>query len=563
MPNCALVSLSGSSMPRLWSSSVPSSFVNVTAHLIVLLEVPVVVSHPRLAAAFSVKSVKSPGIKDRRYSETAEVVTHGVPKKLNSNNGKESHMLQRYLTNMGIKYITNKSAEDPEVTGLVEAFMHHLKKIFHTAGVEREDPYLRLNNYLMQFRATPHATMRKCLAELLFRRKFVTKLPDMRIKTTKARKDIMEAKEDDRRAKYKMKKYKDTGRPVREHGIVVRDLVISKRKITKHNSAYDPKPYKVVATYSTQIKDLREDGKYKTGDSQKQKQVQVQDRRSYGEVERPCRYLDETDIGAGIQEGEGRGRVMYAKGWGTGWDMYAKGEGAGRHEQGHDSDGTNSESEGAGRDVYAKGKGGGVQEQGHDSDSANSEGEGAGRVVYAKGEGAGRDVFAKGEGGRRRAASETSSSTSSSRSNTSVKATMERRRRQSGRQDDVLEQHRHWSVSGVAGAGAQRAGAREAAPRYNVTWRQGQEGDGGHDDDEDANAAANDEGKGEEGADDDQDGEAAAESRPDIQARLRRAPGVIVANTWAKRPQRTRAPTDIYQAGTEKRVKKPGRGRGK
>ena len=70
MANSALVSLFGSSMSCLWSSSVPSSFVNVTAHLIVLLEVPVVVSHPRLAAVFSVSvsvsvSVKFLGIKDR------------------------------------------------------------------------------------------------------------------------------------------------------------------------------------------------------------------------------------------------------------------------------------------------------------------------------------------------------------------------------------------------------------------------------------------------------------------------------------------------------------------
>ena len=113
----------------------------------------------------------------------------------------------------------------------------------------------------------------------------------------------------------------------------------------------------------------------------------------------------------------------------------------------------------------------------------------------------------------------------------------------------------------MPGTGAQRAGAREAAPRYNDTWMQVQEGDGERDDD--ANAAANDEGNGEDGADDDQDGEAAAESRPDIQARLRKAPGVIVADTWANRPQRTRAPTDIYQAGTKKEVKKPGRGRGR
>ena len=37
--------------------------------------------------------------------------------------------------------------------------MKHLKKIFHTACVEREDPFMKLNDYLMQFRATPHTTM--------------------------------------------------------------------------------------------------------------------------------------------------------------------------------------------------------------------------------------------------------------------------------------------------------------------------------------------------------------------------------------------------------------------
>ena len=128
-------------------------------------------------------------------------------------------------------------------------------------------------------------------------RKFVTKLPDIRTNPAKAKKDAMEAKEDDKRAKDKMKKYKDASRHVREHGIEVGELVIAKRKVTNHNSAYDPKPYKVVATYSTQIKDMQEDGKYKIRDSQKWKRVQVQDRRSYGKVERPSRYLDETDIG--------------------------------------------------------------------------------------------------------------------------------------------------------------------------------------------------------------------------------------------------------------------------
>ena len=158
---------------------------------------------------------------------------------------------------MGIEHITNKSAEDPEATGLVEAFMRHLKKIFYMARVEQEDPYLKINDYLMQFRATPHATMKKCPAELLFNRKFVTKLPDLRTNPAKGRRDIVETREADGQAKAKMKEYKDDSREVKEHKIKVGDLVIAKRKVTKHDSVYDPDPYKVIATYSTQIKGER------------------------------------------------------------------------------------------------------------------------------------------------------------------------------------------------------------------------------------------------------------------------------------------------------------------
>ena len=144
---------------------------------------------------------------------------------------------------------------------------------------------------------------------------------------------------------------------------------------------------------------------------------------------------------------------------------------------------------------------------------------GRGRGAAGCGRGQGRQGVHEVEGGRRSASSETSSSTSSSRSGTRVKGTLERRRMQV------------------------------------------QEGDGERDDD--ATTAANDEGNGEDGADDDQDGDTAAESRPGIQARLRKAPGVIMADTGDHRPQRTRATTNIYQAGTKTEVKKQGRGRGR
>ena len=78
---------------------------------------------------------------------------------------------------------------------LGEDFMRHLKMALHAAGMEREEPYLRLNNYLMQFRGTSHGTMRKSPEERLLGRKFGTKLPNLRTNPAKARKDIVEAKE--------------------------------------------------------------------------------------------------------------------------------------------------------------------------------------------------------------------------------------------------------------------------------------------------------------------------------------------------------------------------------
>ena len=90
---------------------------------------------------------------------------------------------------------------------------------------------------------------------------------------------------------------------------------------------------------------------------------------------------------------------------------------------------------------------------------------------------------------------------------------------------------------------------------------QAQEGGRERDDDGDTDTDTDADADDEDGADADQDGAAAAEegqeqegARPDIQARLRRALGVI--ETWANRAQRTR---EIFQAGTKKAVKKPGR----
>ena len=68
-----------------------------------------------------------------------------------------------------------------------EDFRRHLKKTIHKAGVEREEPYLRCNNDLMQFRATAQGTRRNG-----------TKAPNLMNNPAKAKKDKEGAKEDDK-----------------------------------------------------------------------------------------------------------------------------------------------------------------------------------------------------------------------------------------------------------------------------------------------------------------------------------------------------------------------------
>ena len=62
--------------------------------------------------------------------------------------------------------------------------MKHLKNIFHTSDITHEDPYLKLNDYFLLHRATPHPTTKKYPAELLFNRKFYTTLPSQTSATT-------------------------------------------------------------------------------------------------------------------------------------------------------------------------------------------------------------------------------------------------------------------------------------------------------------------------------------------------------------------------------------------
>lgn len=63
--------------------------------------------------------------------------------------------------------------------GLAENFMKSMKKLWHTAIVEKKNPRQELYKFLRNYRATPHASTGRAPAELLYNRKVKTRLPQM------------------------------------------------------------------------------------------------------------------------------------------------------------------------------------------------------------------------------------------------------------------------------------------------------------------------------------------------------------------------------------------------
>ena len=252
--------------------------------------------------------VRGTSAEDNIHAFSDIFTRHGYPEHLHSDNGppfngNDSHLLQQYFKSVDVKHVTNRSALDPEATGLAESFMKHIKKVFHTARIEDSDPYQVINEHLMQFRATPHPTTGKSPAELLFGRKYRTKLPDMRQNPAETRTDIIEARAQDQHAKGIMKHYKDRHLYVKDHDIQPGDKVLLKRKSSKLTSIYDPEPYTATNIWGTQIEAER-NGIIKTRDAQRWKIINHKPRKSFQEpIYEQSTYLEDPDIGVSTTDG--------------------------------------------------------------------------------------------------------------------------------------------------------------------------------------------------------------------------------------------------------------------
>ena len=227
--------------------------------------------------------VKGTGAEDNVEAFDNIFARHGYCKKLKTDNGppfngKENHTLQRYFKWAGIEHQPVYSAEDPEANGLAEAFMKVCRKAWHAALIEGNNPRAELNKTLQLYRATPHPTTGFPPAELLFGRKFRTRLPQL--PTPAVRDDITQARTHDYQQKQKQKSQKDKKIYVKPHHVKVSDQVLLKQRSSKSQPPYDPDPYEVTEVTGHQVTAERGD-KTITRDAQKWKVFKARDKPCY------------------------------------------------------------------------------------------------------------------------------------------------------------------------------------------------------------------------------------------------------------------------------------------
>ena len=136
----------------------------------------------------------------------------------------------------------------PQANAEAERFMKPLTKAIRSAHVEGREIRKELYTFLLNYRATPHATTGFSPAQLLFNRQINAKLPQH---TPAVSKDDAVVRERDGKAKLT---YADRKRKTLPSRIEVGDKVLLKqRKESKFSTKYDPVPYTVVEMRGTLV----------------------------------------------------------------------------------------------------------------------------------------------------------------------------------------------------------------------------------------------------------------------------------------------------------------------
>ena len=175
-----------------------------------------------------------------------------------------SEKIRKYMRENGIDH-RRITPLWPQANSEAERFMKPLTKAIRSAHVEGKTWRKHLYKFLLNYRTTPHSTTGFAPAELLFNRKVRNKLSQLPSGHTYQLSDLgAKVKENDDRAKLKMKAYANAMVGAKTSSINIGDTVLARqRKHNKLSTRFDPFPFRVVHTNGTMITACR-NGKYIT-----------------------------------------------------------------------------------------------------------------------------------------------------------------------------------------------------------------------------------------------------------------------------------------------------------
>ena len=168
---------------------------------------------------------------------------HGNPESLKTDNGSQFILTEfsSFLKENDIYHLTSTPFW-PQANGEVERQNRSLLKAIKIAQVEKKDWKREMLKFLLAYRSTPHSTTGVSPAELLFRRKIRTKLPELREEG--ARPDMIEVQDRDSEMKQKGADYANVRR---RSDIQSGDKVlVKKKKVDKLSPTFYEVPMKVV-----------------------------------------------------------------------------------------------------------------------------------------------------------------------------------------------------------------------------------------------------------------------------------------------------------------------------
>ncbi|XP_062591053.1 uncharacterized protein K02A2.6-like [Saccostrea cucullata] len=181
----------------------------------------------------------------------------GIPKVLKTDNGPPFNgtEFRQYSEYLGLSH-RKITPLWPKANAESERFMRTIEKTIKAANVENKSWKQEIFTFLRNYRATPHCTTKVSPFEALFGRKIRTKMDVDVLNENKGGKYEIhtEMKENDIKAKSKMKQHADHYSSAKEIDLEVGDNVLVKQpKSNKLSTPYEPKPLEILKTKGTMV----------------------------------------------------------------------------------------------------------------------------------------------------------------------------------------------------------------------------------------------------------------------------------------------------------------------